>query len=429
MNIIAIVILSFILFEFFIHAVGDVLNLSMMKEKPPSEVNNIFNEKEYEKSCAYLKTNTEFGWVTQVFDLTVFILFWFMGGFRLLQSLIEPIGLDAVNTGVLYIGCLLALKALLSLPFEIYETFVIEERFGFNKTTLKTFMSDRLKGSVLAVLLGGPLLFGILAFFNYAEKNAWWMCWLAVTAFILAVQYVAPTWIMPLFNKFTPLENGELKRAILGYAESVNFPIKNVFVMDGSKRSSKSNAFFTGFGKNRRIALFDTLIEKLEDNELIAVLAHEAGHYRKKHILMMMLAGIVQTGATFYLLEFVIRYQPLFDAFYMDKPTDYAGLIFFGMLYGPISFLIGLLMGAISRSHEFNADRFAAETTKDPGALINALTKISAENLSNLNPHPFYVKLNYSHPPVLSRIRALSRGPYAFSISASNNNNARGSES
>jgi STE24 endopeptidase len=214
---------------------------------------------------------------------------------------------------------------------------------------------------------------------------------------------------MPLFNKFTPLESGELKSAILSYANSIKFPLENVYVMDGSRRSSKSNAFFTGFGKHKRIALFDTLIKQHTTNELLAVLAHEMGHYKKKHIMLSIILGILQTGLMLFLLSFFISYQGLFDAFYMDYTSVYAGLIFFAMLYSPLDFFIGMLMQMFSRRNETQADRFAVETTGDPQAMADALKKLSAHNLTNLTPHPFYVFLNYSHPPVLQRINDISR--------------------
>jgi STE24 endopeptidase len=266
---------------------------------------------------------------------------------------------------------------------------------------------DLVKGLLLSVLLGGPLLAGILAFFVYAGTNAWWYCWVAVTLYMLGVQFIAPTWIMPLFNKFTPLETGELKSAILSYAGSINFPIENVYVMDGSRRSSKSNAFFTGFGKHRRIVLFDTLIKRHTTGELLAVLAHEMGHYKKKHILQNMVLGILQMGIMLYLLSIFISYQGLFDAFYMPQQSVYAGLIFFTMLYSPLSFFIGIFMQMLSRKNETQADRFSAETTQDPQSMVTALKKLSVDNLTNLMPHPLYVFLNYSHPPVLQRISAL----------------------
>ncbi|MFC1729511.1 M48 family metallopeptidase, partial [candidate division KSB1 bacterium] len=259
------------------------------------------------------------------------------------------------TNGLLFIGVLLFARTLLALPFSIYSTFVIEERFGFNKTTPATFVKDLIKGFLLSIVIGGPLLAGILAFFMYAGLLAWLYCWIASVVFILILHYVAPTWIMPIFNKFTPLEEEELKEKILEYARSVRFSLKGIFVMDGSRRSSKSNAFFTGFGRNKRIALFDTLIEKHTAGELVAVLAHEIGHYKKKHIVKSILISIVHMGVTFYLLSIFLTHTGLFEAFYIEQPSVYTGLIFFGMLFAPIEMVLSVFMNIFSRKNEFEA--------------------------------------------------------------------------
>ena len=293
--------------------------------------------------------------------------------------------------------------------FNIYATFVIEEKFGFNKTTMKTFILDMLKGAALGILLGAPLFAGILAFFSYAGELAWLYCWLVATIFILFVQFIAPTWIMPLFNKFTPLSDEELRKKIFLLAKKLNFPLNEIYVMDGSKRSSKSNAFFTGFGKNKRIALFDTLIAKQTTDELVAVLAHEIGHYKKKHIQVGMVLSIVHTGIMFYVLSLFLRDTNLFSAFFMQEKSIYAGMIFFGMLFAPIEFFISLGMQILSRKNEFEADNFATQFIERKESLIDALKKLSVDNLSNLTPHPLHVFLHYSHPPVMERIKAIEK--------------------
>ncbi len=407
MNIIALIILLAILFDFVLNGLSDYLNLTRLQEDLPEAFEGVYDPERYRKSQEYLKVNTRFGWMIAAFDLIVILVFWFGRGFPLLDEWVRSFGYGSILCGLMYIVLLVVFKALLSLPFSIYHTFVIEERFGFNQTTWTTYFLDLLKGFGLAILLGAPLLTGILAFFEYAGTNAWWYCWIAVTVYMLGVQFIAPTWIMPLFNKFSPLADGELKSAILSYAGSIKFPIQNVYVMDGSKRSSKSNAFFTGFGKHRRIVLFDTLIKRHTTGELVAVLAHEMGHYKKKHIIQSLVLGILQMGFMLYLLSMFISYQGLFDAFYMSRTSVYAGLIFFAMLYSPLDFFIGLFMQMRSRRNETAADRFAVETTRDPQSMVDALKKLSVHNLSNLLPHPFYVFLNYSHPPVLQRINAL----------------------
>ena len=408
MNFIAIIILCTIGFDFILNLAADRLNLKHLGSELPLAFEGIYDPEQYRKSQQYLRVNTQFGWITSTFNLCLLLVFWFAGGFPFLDNWVRTFELGPVLSGLIYMGVLVLLKAALSLPFSAYATFVIEERFGFNKTTPRTYVLDLLKGLGLAVLLGTPLLAAILAFFQYAGPHAWWYCWIGVTLYMLVVQFIAPTWIMPLFNKFTPLEEGELKSAILSYANSIDFPLENVYQMDGSRRSTKSNAFFTGFGKHKRIVLFDTLIKQHSVSELVAVLAHEMGHYKKKHIRQSLILGILQTGLMLFLLSHFITYQGLFDAFYMPQQSIYAGMIFFAMLYAPIDFFVGILMQILSRKNETVADQFAAETTRDPGSMVDALKKLSVHNLSNLTPHPFYVFLNYSHPPVLKRIQSLS---------------------
>ena len=410
MNFIAIVILIALLFDFVLNCLADYLNLTMLREDLPRDFEGVYDPERYRQSQEYLKVNTRFGWFTATVDLILVLIFWFGQGFPLLDGWVRSFDRGPIISGLIYMAALMLLKALLSLPFGIYQTFVIEERFGFNQTNWTTYILDILKGLFLAILLGTPLLAGILAFFEYAGANAWWFCWVAVTLYMLGVQFIAPTWIMPLFNKYTPLEAGELKSAILSYAESIKFPIQNVFVMDGSKRSAKSNAFFTGFGAHRRIVLFDTLIKRHNTGELVAILAHEMGHYKKKHIIQSLVIGILQMGFMLFLLSFFISYQGLFDAFYMPRTSVYAGLIFFAMLFSPLGFFIGLIMQSLSRRNETEADRFAVQTTRDAQSMVDALKKLSVHNLSNLLPHPFYVFLNYSHPPVMQRIKTILAG-------------------
>jgi STE24 endopeptidase len=408
MNIIAIIILGTICLDFILNVTADVLNLKHLSSALPREFEGVYDPQRYRKSQQYLKVNTQFGWITSAFNLLVILVFWFAKGFPLLDKWVRSFELGPIVAGLIYIGVLMLLKSVLALPFSVYATFIIEERFVFNRTTWSTYLTDLLKGLALALLLGTPLLAAILAFFQYAGANAWLYCWIGVTIYMLVIQFVAPTWIMPLFNKFTPLEDAELKSAILSYAASINFPLENVYQMDGSRRSTKSNAFFTGFGKHKRIVLFDTLIKQHTPKELVAVLAHEMGHYKKKHVLQALVLGVLQTGLMLFLLAKFITYQGLFNAFYMPQQSVYAGILFFAMLYAPIDFFVGLLIQTLSRKNETVADRFAAETTGDPGSMVDALKKLSVHNLSNLTPHPFYVFLNYSHPPVLKRIQHLS---------------------
>ena len=411
MNIYGIIILATLIGSYFLDLVSTILNLGTLKERLPDEFAGVFDDEAYKKSQEYTKAKSIFGLFSSVVSLVVTLLFWFLGGFNRLDVIVRGWNYHEIVTGLCYIGILVFVRSLFSLPFSIYSTFVIEERFGFNKTTPATFIMDLIKGTVLGVLLGGPLLAGVLAIFLFGGPFAWIYCWAVVSAFSLIIQFVAPTWIMPLFNKFTPLPDGELNSAIHAHAQGVQFPLKGIYVMDGSKRSGKTNAFFTGFGKNKRIALFDTLITNHTVAELVAVLAHEIGHYKRKHILKSMVIGFLQIGVTFFLLSIFVSHAGLFEAFYMKSISVYAGLLFFGMLYSPIEMILSIALQAFSRKNEFEADRYSVETTRSPQSMIDALKKLSRENLSHLTPHPFYVWLNYSHPPVLQRIKAIQRVP------------------
>jgi STE24 endopeptidase len=407
MNIYAIIILVTLIFSYVLNLITNLLNLSHLSPALPGEFEGTYDAEAYKNSQNYTRVYTRFGFLTGSISLIITLFFWFTGGFNYLDNIVRVLDLGAIGTGLIYIAILIIARSILSLPFSLYTTFVIEERFGFNKTTLKTFFLDMVKSLFLGILLGGPLLAGLLYFFQVAGNMAWIYAWAVTTVFTLIVQFIAPTWIMPLFNKFTPLEDGELKESIISYSEKVKFPLKGIFVMDGSKRSKKSNAFFTGFGNNKRIVLFDTLIEKHTVGELVSVLAHEVGHYKKKHILKSMVISILHMGLMFYLLSLFLSHQGLFDAFYMETMSVYAGLIFFGMLYTPIEMILSVIMQVFSRKNEYEADRFAAETTEGSENMVSALKKLSRDNLSNLTPHPFYVFLNYSHPPVLNRIQAI----------------------
>ncbi len=407
MNIYGIIILSAIIISFILDVAGDYLNLKNLKPELPDEFKDTFDQDKYRKSQEYTRTKTRFGFYSTVFSLIVFLVFWFAGGFNWLDQYVSAITDLTIYRGLIYIGILMLAQMVISMPFSIYSTFVIEEKFGFNKTTTKTFILDTLKSILLAIVIGGPLIAAVLYILDTTGNYAWLYGWGAVTLITIVLQYLAPTVIMPLFNKFEPLEDGELKYSIMSFARKVNFPLKNVVVMDASKRSTKSNAFFTGFGKNRRIALFDTLIKKMGVKELTAVLAHEIGHYKKKHVFTGMAISIVHLGILFFLLQIFLTHEGLYQAFYMDKMEIYTGLLFFGILYSPVEELLSIFMNMRSRKNEYQADRFAAENYGEPEKLISALKKLSSDNLTNLTPHPFYVKMNYSHPPVLERISTL----------------------
>lgn len=401
------VILIALLVEYTAGVLVNLLNTRSLGAELPPTLSGLYKPEDYRRCQEYTRANTRLHIVLSTFSLVVLLAFWFSGGFNHLDQSIRSLGLHHISNGLLYIGTLITGDSLIRLPFSIYRMFVIEERYGFNRTTRRTFVIDILKSAALAALIGTPLLAAILALFEYAGRYAWIYCWGAVTLFSLFLQYVAPTWIMPLFNKFTPLEPGELKEAIVSYARSVDFPVSNVFVMDGSRRSGKANAFFTGFGRNKKIALFDTLIKNHTLPELVAILAHEIGHHKKRHVLIGMVIGVIHAGVLFLLLSILLGIPGLYEAFGMEQRSVYSGLLFFGLLYTPLEMVLSIVLYALSRRNEYEADRFAAATISDPRHLVAALKRLHAGNLSNPMPHPAYVLLNYSHPPLLQRMRAI----------------------
>ncbi|MEI7787142.1 MAG: M48 family metallopeptidase [Chlorobiaceae bacterium] len=413
MNIFGAVVLCTMLITFLVQLVSELLNLKASEAELPDEFAEVFDAEAYRKSRDYLRISTIFSLFSAAVDLSVLLLFWFMGGFNLLDQFLRGYGFHPIAAGVLYISLLLLMQSLIAFPFSIYKTFVIEEKFGFNKTTPKVFAADILKTLLLAFLIGTPLLGVVLWFFEETGPMAWLWAWAGITAVSLLLQYVAPTWIMSLFNKFVPLEEGELKSAIMHYAAKVNFPLTGIYVLDGSKRSAKANAFFTGFGKRKRIAMFDTLITSHPVDELVAVLAHEIGHFKKKHIIVNMILSLTNLGVLFFLLSLFMNNRQLFDAFFMKDLSVYGSLIFFSLLYTPVEWILSIVIQALSRKHEYEADYYAVSTCDQGDALGDALKKLSRNNLSNLTPHPLYVFLNYSHPPVIQRIkhiRELSAG-------------------
>ena len=393
---------------FLLDVVSRLLNLSALKPELPAEFEGVFDADEYRKSQDYTRAGTRFGMIEDTFSLVVFLIFWFAGGFGIVDTWVRQVVPDNyIWQGLLFMAVLYVGSTLISIPFELYDTFVIEEKFGFNKTTIGTFIGDKVKGLFLAALLGAPILALILYLFHTFDTNAWLYGWIAVAGFSLLMTYLAPTYIMPLFNKFKPLEDGELKTAIQEMSNKCDFPLTEVYEIDGSKRSTKANAFFTGLGKNKKIALFDTLIQNNGVQELVAVLAHEIGHFKKKHIVQSMTLGILQMGVLFFLLGKFLNNEGLFAAFKVENVSVYGSLVFFTFLFEPISKLLSVVMMMLSRKNEYEADAYAAEVTGSPESLISGLKKLSKDNLSNLTPHPFFVFLNYSHPPMLKRLAAL----------------------
>ncbi|MBF0620379.1 MAG: M48 family metallopeptidase [Magnetococcales bacterium] len=406
MNSYALVILIALIAGYLLNIISNWLNSRAMRADPPEQFTDLVSPQDYEKNRNYSAANTRVELLEETASLIGLLLFWFFGGFGWLDTELRALGLDTLYTGLLFFGALIMMGQVLSLPFSLYQTFRIEAEYGFNRTSLATFFMDRIKGLALMVLLGGPALWLVLWLLVQGGEQAWLYGWGAVSGVIVVIQFVAPNWLMPLFMKFTPLEEGGLRQAIMTYAQSVKFALSDIYEIDGSRRSSKGNAFFTGFGKNRRIALYDTLIEKHTESELVAVLAHEVGHFKHRHIPKTLIMGLLHLGVMFFLLSFFLNEHGLFAAF-DTMPSVYAGLTFFLMLYTPVELIIGPFFKLISRRFEFQADRFAATTLSDPLSLVTALKKLAVDNLSNLTPHPFYVILHYTHPPLLERIQAI----------------------
>lgn len=409
MNIYLAIIISALVLNYALTATASWLNLRNISEEVPDEFRGFYDQERYRTSQRYLRETTVFGLLHDTFHLVLILAFILLGGFNFVDGIARSFGLGSIPTGLIFAGIILLVSQLIDIPFSAWSTFVIEEKFGFNKTTVRTFVADILKGMALTAVIGGAVFAGIIWFFETAGQLAWLYCWIAMSAFQVMLMFIAPVLIMPIFNKFEPLEDGELKKSILDYARKERFKMQGVFKMDGSKRSTKSNAFFTGFGRFKRIVLFDTLIERHTVEELTAIIAHEMGHYKLKHILKGMVRSILMAGFTFWLLSLFMENPGLFQAFRMEHVSVYASLFFFGFLYAPIGMATGVIDKAISRRYEFQADEYAVRSYGHPEAMITALKKLSVDNLSNLTPHPFMVFLEYSHPPVLERIKAIRK--------------------
>jgi len=401
--IIAIIVLDF-LFENYL----DYLNTTRMSKKLPDEVKDIYDEEKYKKQQAYQKENQRFGMITGTFSFVLILVMFLFYGFAFVDSLVWGITSNSILAALLFFGILMFASDILNIPFSIYDTFVIEEKYGFNKTTPKTFVLDEIKGWVLGAIIGGGLLALVIFIYQKTQNMFWIYAWLVVAVFSIFMSMFYSNLIVPLFNKQTPLKEGELRTAIEEFAQKVGFKLDNIFVIDGSKRSAKANAYFTGLGPKKRIVLYDTLINDMETDELVAVLAHEIGHYKKNHIIQGLIISLIQTGIVLFIFSLLIDSPLLSKALGVEEPNFHIGLIAFGILYSPVSFVLGIFMNMLSRKNEYQADAFAAENYK-PEALASALKKLSVKNLSNLTPHPRYVFFNYSHPPLLQRLRHLKK--------------------
>jgi STE24 endopeptidase len=392
---------------YLLDSAAKLLNLRNLSAALPPEFSDVYDEFRYRRSQEYTRTNTWFDIVVSTLSLAVLLAFWFLGGFEILDRWVRSLQLNPVISGLVYLAVLGIAHEILSLPLEIYRTFVIEQRYGFNRTRIKTFVIDRLRDWTISGCLGAALLGMVLALFEWLGADAWMVAWVCTATISILLQYLAPRFILPLYFKFSPVPSGELRDRITDYCERQRFPLRDLLVIDGSRRSSKANAFFTGFGPNKKIALFDTLINNHSISELIAVLAHEIGHFKKRHVIQHFLFGLLSLLIFFYLASLCVSRPELFATFGVQSSSYYVGLALFLILIRPIAILLGIFGNFWSRKHEFEADRFAAESLGDPLPLVTALKKLSKDNLSNLTPHPLLVGLHFSHPPVLERIHAL----------------------
>ena len=409
MNIYLAVILAILIGNYILNFLVEILNIFSAKIDLSGEFKTWYDENEYKKSQKYLRDNTYFGLIHSTAVLFIFLFLILSGGFNFVDHLARGFNLGVIPTGLVFAGMLFLGFQLIDIPFSVYQTFIIEEKYGFNRTTPKIFLLDLMKSWMLTAIIGGIVFSGVMWFFIKTGEWAWIWCWFGVTGFQLFLIFIMPVVILPLFNKFVPLKEGELRETIQNYANSQKFAMKGLFTMDGSKLSTKANAFFIGFGKYRRIVLYDTLIENHTIDELVSILAHEMGHYKKKHILKHMIVSIITAGLMFFILSLFINNPGLFEAFKMEKVSIYASLFFFGFIYTPINMIISILSNFFSRKHEYEADMYAVTTYNKPEAFISALKRLSIDNLSNLTPHPLKVFFDYSHPPVLKRIEFIRK--------------------
>lgn len=405
------VILGFIGIDFILGFILDYRNAKTWDKPIPSELEGIYDEEKYAKARNYHKEREQLSLITTLISTLFICLFLFLKGFAWVHLEIAEITSSPIVQALLFFGIFSIASDILGLPFELYSIFVIEEKYGFNKMTWKTYLSDKIKGYLLGAIIGGALLSLFVWFYTYSGNLFWIYAWILFAAFTIFFTMFYTTLIVPMFNKLKPLEAGSLREKIEQFAQKINFPLTNIFVIDGSKRSTKANAYFSGLGNKKTIVLFDTLVNEQTEDELVSVLAHEVGHYKKKHIQTGMILGVLQMGLILFILSLFINRPELPQALGLETttPVFHLGLIAFSLLYSPISMLTGIAMNIFSRKNEFEADNYAKEHTGTGEHLISALRKLSANNLSNLNPDKWYVFFHYSHPPLLERVRNLMK--------------------
>ncbi|WKV10652.1 M48 family metallopeptidase [Marivirga harenae] len=402
------IILLVVVLDYALNTIVDLLNYKKANSKLPADLQDIFDEEKYQKAIQYQRANTKFGLWSGFSSLVIMLLVLALGIFGDLDSYVRQYFGSVITQTLAFFGIIYVLNDIWNIPWQWYSTFKIEEKFGFNKMTPSLFWKDKLKSYLLTIIVGGILLSVLVFLITWIGQSFWWIFWIVITVFMIGANFFYTSWILPLFNKLIPLEEGSLREKIMAYGKSVEFPIDNIYIMDGSKRSSKANAFFSGFGKRKKIVLFDTLLEKHTEEELVAILAHEVGHNKKKHTISGMISGVLQTGAMLLIMSFMIFNPELSQALGAEHLSFPVNFIAFGIIYTPVSLVLSLFSNFISRKHEYQADEFAA-ITYNGDALQDALKKLSVDSLSNLKPHKLYVFFHYSHPPLLQRLRAIDK--------------------
>ena len=402
------ILITILLIKFVIDSVLNHLNAKHFNDTLPNDISDVYEINEYQQSQSYKKTNHNFSKITSLFSLITTLLFFFFNGFSIVDEIARGFSNNIIIITLIFFGIIIIGSDIISIPFSLYKTFVIEEKFGFNKSTKKLFFLDKIKGLLMTIILGGSILSIITWFYEFTGNYFWIYTWLLITTFSVFLNMFYSKLIVPLFNEQTILEEGDLKNEIVKYVNSVGFKANNIYVLNGSKRSTKANAYFSGFGNQKRITLYDTLINDLENDEIVAVLAHEVGHYKRKHIFYNLTLSIILTGFALFVLSLFIKTPVLSLALGVSLPSFHIGLIAFGILYSPVSQILGIFMNYMSRKFEYQADNYA-KNTFSASPLISSLKKLSKNSLSNLTPHYLYVFFHFSHPTLLDRIKNLNK--------------------
>jgi len=410
------IIIGLVIFNFLFSNILDYINHKNWKDKIPPELEDFYDKEKYKKAKLYSISKSKIGLLSSIISFVFVISLLVFNGYGFLNQLVYSDSLNLflpfeINTsfarsGVFFL-ILFILNSLISIPFSYYNTFIIEEKYGFNKTSKSTFFLDIIKSTILSILIGGFLLFAALYLYDNINEGFWLWLWIGLSLLMVFINMFYADLIVPIFNKLTPLNNVELRKKIENYSKDVGYLLKNIYVIDGSKRSTKANAFFSGLGPRKTIALYDTLIEKHTENELVAVLAHEVGHFKKKHVLSGLLMSVIQIGIMAFFFELCLKLPEISIALGGLDTNFHLGLIGFSIIFSPISMISSILMNYVSRKNEFEADAYAKETFNGEDLSL-ALKKLSVDSLSNIYPHPLYVFFHYSHPPLIQRLRALN---------------------